>query len=249
MKITKDNIFDISSTGVSYYDDVLPQNETDYMKKYKNVQGKIIYLSPNEYYQACAKEVFNNTTVDRLMKQRRNDDRSLNYLTKMVEDGKQLPLTYINVCPWSLGQEGLHRMMVAGDMFGWDTKFPVLIVSPYDMNKYEDQLKQKQINKLNEVVKECLEYHYRDLDEFIYQFQYELNKKMNVYFDEDDYKFEYITDTVNNCFKINVDGITLQVDFDDIDMIEGQDESELTELDLDDEDLWISLIDEDELLK
>ena len=39
---------------------------------------------------------------------------------------RKFPLPYLNIA--TKQQEGRHRMYVAGELFGWDTRFPVLVV-------------------------------------------------------------------------------------------------------------------------
>jgi hypothetical protein len=102
---------------MSYYDQLIPGHpENAYMKKAKNLKGEIIYLTPLEYYQECAKNIF-NTSVESLKKQRGYSQEYIEKLKKIiVEKKKCFPLTFLNYADKS--QEGLHRMMVAGELFG-----------------------------------------------------------------------------------------------------------------------------------
>lgn len=133
------NIFDISTLGgYSYYSQCIPgDSENEYMKNKRNRIGKIVQMSPNEYFSLCAK-MFNTTVED--LKEQRILDEGEEYLNKLkdviLKDKKQFPMTFI--CLPDKQQNGLHRMYVAGELFGWDEKFPVLVITKY--NKIEEQL-------------------------------------------------------------------------------------------------------------
>lgn len=67
-------------------------------------------------------------TVDKLKKTRYYDASTLDHLKQVLDVyKKRFPVAMIS--PDDGGQEGLHRMAVAGDKFGWDHKFPVLVVN------------------------------------------------------------------------------------------------------------------------
>lgn len=133
------NIFDTSTLGgYSYYSQCIPGDpENEYMKVKHNKIGKIVQMSPNEYFSLCAKMF--NITVDDLKEQKLLDDGE-GYINKLkdviLKEKKQFPMTFI--CFPDKQQEGLHRMYVAGELFGWGEKFPVLVISKYD--KLKEQL-------------------------------------------------------------------------------------------------------------
>ena len=64
------DIFDTSTLGgFSYKAMCIPGDpENEYMKNVKNRVGKIVQMSPNEYYSLCARMF--NTTVESLKEQR-----------------------------------------------------------------------------------------------------------------------------------------------------------------------------------
>lgn len=114
----------------SYYNNFLNAKDLEYMQNHKNRTGEVVMLSPNEYFSECANKVFSNSSVEDLKRQRSYDkDLNAQYAEDM-KSGDKFPLCYINYADHN--QEGLHRMMVAGDLYGWDTKFPVLVVNVYD---------------------------------------------------------------------------------------------------------------------
>lgn len=123
--LNPEDLIDTSSTGVSFYDSFLDDKYTNYLNRTKNLVGTIEYLTPREYYEACA-EIF-NSTVQSLVAQRRNDPDSLDWLLDRIENGHKFPLPYVNYA--QKGQEGLHRMLILANNFGWDNiTFPVLVV-------------------------------------------------------------------------------------------------------------------------
>lgn len=170
-----------NKTGVSYYDDFLTESGQDYMKRHKNRKGRILQMSPTEYYETCAYDVF-DTTVDRLKKQRVADGESIQSLQRILDDGGQFWLPYINLA--DKNQEGLHRMMVLGDNFGWDTKFPVLIVQSADPRRDEINEAYRQLNRAQDRASDYMYSADRLPDDFIVQTQFELER----YDDETEYE-------------------------------------------------------------
>ena len=119
--------FDTRNTNMSYYNDFLKPSEVEYYKKNKNRVGEIVQMSPKEYFEHCAKDVF-NVPVDNLIKSRQ-DSFTPKYKEAML-NGDVFPMCVLNIADSS--QEGLHRMLAAAELFGWDVKYPVLVVSVYD---------------------------------------------------------------------------------------------------------------------
>lgn len=119
-------------TDTSYYNNFLNAEDLKYMQNNKNRTGEVVLMSPNEYFSECANKIFNNSSVAKLKSQREYDADLNQQYAEDMKSGDKFPLCYINYA--DSGQEGLHRMMVAGDLYGWDTKFPVLVVNVYDEN-------------------------------------------------------------------------------------------------------------------
>ena len=125
------------TTDTSYYDNFLNDKDLKYMQNAKNRTGEIVMMSPNEYIEQCANVIFHGRhTVDQIVKSRRyskNLDTDIPIVTEYAEamkSGSKFPLCYLNYA--EDGQEGLHRMIAAGDAYGFDTKFPVLVIKPFD---------------------------------------------------------------------------------------------------------------------
>lgn len=127
-------------TGVPYYDDFLNKEGLEYKQKAKNRTGEIVMMSPNEYYENCRKYAFDGEySVEHLKQSRRYDSALLEKYKKDIQRGVKYFMPYLNVADAS--QEGLHRMMVMGDLYGWDTKFPVLVITAYDQDLEEENKK------------------------------------------------------------------------------------------------------------
>lgn len=123
------HVFNEHDTKTSYYNDFLTADGLKYMQDQKNRTGEIVYMSPDEYFRECASKIF-NVSQQYLEDSRSNNTDTIIEYTSAMKRGDVFPLPYINYA--DVAQEGLHRMMAAGDAFGWNTKFPVLVVTVYD---------------------------------------------------------------------------------------------------------------------
>jgi hypothetical protein len=147
-------------------------------------------------------------------------------------------------------------MLVAAELFGWDHKFPVLIVEWVDEEKAKRKAKAKEDQRvrkyIRDAVEDALHYIYDSLEEF------EDECKAQV-----DYKFDFIEEKVNSfSVKHNNDGTTnvevnnvvYQFDTELIKVSPRVEEDDLEDIDLDDvelDDLDIELddLDFDEFMK
>ena len=117
-----ENPFDPNRVGVSYYDGLL--QDPEYYRKRKGVVGSIEYMTPEEYFHACAKG-FNSTfgaQVNRL------SPGAVQDVKDVLDRGISLTVPYLNYSENSFAQEGRHRMKAVADIFGWDYEVPVLVV-------------------------------------------------------------------------------------------------------------------------
>ena len=142
--VSPDRVFDVGDTKVSFYNEFLTTDGLEYMQKNKNRTGEVVYMSPDEYFRECANKVFGISQKELEAQRSANTDTIIKYISDM-KSGDVFPLCYINYADKQ--QEGLHRMMAAGDAFGWNTKFPVLVVTAYD-GEYEVQA--QNFNKMRE---------------------------------------------------------------------------------------------------
>lgn len=136
-------VFNTNDTKTSYYNNFLNPKDLQYMQKSKNRTGEIVMMTPDEYYEACSK-IFKQS-VNHLKDSRRYNSATIERYTQDMLDGDVFPLPYVNFADSQ--QEGLHRMMAAGDAFGWNKKFPVLVVTADDPELFE---KQKQFDDMRD---------------------------------------------------------------------------------------------------
>lgn len=122
----------------SGYEDYLDSEKVAYYRDQKNRVGKIIMMTPDEYIQECAEGAFKGRVTPEELKQSRyaSKDKDGNSLidsyVKAMKSGDKFPMCYID---YTGHQEGIHRMIAAGIAFGWNKKFPVLVVTTYDQDK------------------------------------------------------------------------------------------------------------------
>lgn len=137
------NPFDVHDTDTSFYNNFLKPEGLKYMQDEKNLTGEIVMMSPNEYFEKCSSSIFRgqqNSSVADLKRQRElSHGMDGNQTVKQYEEdmlkGDKFPLCYLDYS--DNGQEGLHRMYAAGEAFGWNKKFPVLVVKVYDDDRHK----------------------------------------------------------------------------------------------------------------
>ena len=132
---------------MSYYNDFLKPDQLKYLQTEKNRTGEIVQMTPREYYEACAKYVF-DMSVDELLNSRKVDEKTIAKYRDDMKNGDTFPLCFINYADKS--QEGLHRMLAAGEEFGWDIKYPVLVITAVD----------EELEELGKAERD-LEYHFK----------------------------------------------------------------------------------------
>jgi hypothetical protein len=179
-----DDIFD-DRTHVPFYDQLF--TNPDYMAREENLKGHIVMMSPREYYQNCAYRIF-NSSVESLKHSRSLDSKVNDRIREIITKYKRkVFLPYLNYA--EKNQEGLHRMLVAAELFGWDHEFPVLIVEWADEQRAFEQAIQKQRDELRRhirnAVDKALKYNYTELADFENELKYHL-----------DYEFEWIDEPV-----------------------------------------------------
>lgn len=201
--VVGDNIFD-KYTHSSFYDDLLKNPE--YMSDHYNLKGEVIMMSPNEYYKECAEKIF-DTTPKELMRQREIDEYSLQEIKDLILKYKrQVFLPYINYAEKQ--QEGLHRMYVAGELFGWNHKFPVLAINWVDEEKHKQMEHDRYIRRLQQKISDAFNraarYEFSSYDEFKEELQYTLDSAFE--YDDD------IEKPVKFDFEIDEDDAIVTVD-------------------------------------
>lgn len=171
------NVIDTRHTGISFYDQFLTDKEIDYLRNKKNLKGTIVEMSPAEYYEECATNIF-NCSVEKLKRERGEYDRPIiNKLHNVLNVyKKKLCMPMINYA--DKGQEGLHRMLAIAELFGWHHKVPVLVVDWYDVERAEKEKKeaaQAEIDrKVEKAIDKTLQYRFVDVEDVAMQLQNEL---------------------------------------------------------------------------
>lgn len=141
-----ENIFDITTTETGgYWEDLLKGRDLGYLNNKRNLKGRIVYMTPNEYYREAAKVLSRvhegHASVEGLKTSRSIDQKYIKQLEEVItKKHEKFPIPVLDISDRP-GQEGLHRMMVAGNLYGWNTKFPVLLIENYSSKNPEEVLK------------------------------------------------------------------------------------------------------------
>lgn len=248
--VVDDILFDEKRAEASYYNGVM--NEPDYYRKHKNKEGKIVYLSPNEYYNICANDIF-HVDVDKLKDERAYNKKNIQFLKDVIlVQKKKFPVPIIDYT--SSGQEGLHRMMVAGELVGWDTEQPVLIIDWADKERHKRDVESERqrgiYTKIERAVESALRYKYPDMEDFIEQLGWDMNTNFEFtdYYDEENQSTNFTVEQVDSDCIITVGDVsyTLPIDKIKIEPNEEDDDIELDDIDISDidfsdEDWWKNL--------
>ena len=246
--ITNSNdIIDTHKTGHgSDVDIFLTQRGSSEMEKKKNRKGEIVMMSPDEYYSECANYAWVNShnTPESLKRSRRVDSETIEKLkTVLTKFKRKFPIPYIDYA--SPGQEGLHRMMAIGDLYGWDFKVPVLTIKVADEQEERNrELRERQWQikmTLDDACTRAFSYTYRNIEEFEEQLQWELDRK----FEYNDYLSPPID------FKLNIDGDILTITVGDVSTEYIKDVIHISDIESSDDDIdieWNDLEDIDKLL-
>lgn len=234
-----DDIFDIHKASNSYAQELL--KNTQYSKEKENKYSQIVYMTPYEYFEACARDCFDEPT-EQLIQSRRKDTYTIEHLKQVITVyKKKFPIPYIDyadeVRP---SQEGLHRMMTAGDLFGWDKKFPVQIIRWFDEDRAKKAIERKHTREiegyLQRAVNRSLRYKYYNEEELKDQLRSEFESEVR-YLDEfENREFELELKDINEeTLLVIIDNkYTCEIWKDDIQYL---DKKELTDDDVEDIDL------------
>ena len=125
------DIFSTKKSEMSYYDNFLLSDKSrDYMRKNKNQVGEIVMMTPIEYFNEMP-NIFDGVSPSNQLYQTSKHTETLDTLKRVLQiHHKKFPIPFLNYSSYSgKSQEGRHRMYVAGELFGWDHKFPVLIIN------------------------------------------------------------------------------------------------------------------------
>ena len=157
--VSGSDVVDRNTTGFSFYTDFLSNNpaKKEYLRKSKNLVGEVVMMSPSEYFKLCSEYGYpdRHPSVEQLKTERRADKGVIKHLKDVLTVAKKkFPMPYINKA--ERAQEGLHRMLVIGDMFGWDHKVPELVVDHADKELAAKQAHQKVINQIESKIRAAI---------------------------------------------------------------------------------------------
>lgn len=157
LPISNNNYFDTRKSGMPFYDNYL--ENPNYMNKKWMTKSSIKMMTPRQYFEDCAK-IF-NTNFSFLYNKVLKDKDDIEHLKKVIMKYKvRFPITYLNFNnteDQKPAQEGMHRMFVLGELFGWDSKkYPVLYIEPDLETQYK--YKQKEIDNYKEYDDGSIEY-------------------------------------------------------------------------------------------
>ena len=246
------DIFDVNVASNSWAGNFL--DDPKYMRDHKNMVMHIEYMTPKEYWEKCAKDVFHKPVSALLHQWRTLDSKTLDHLKQVIQIYKRkFPITYIDYAHDNgvVKQEGLHRMIVAGDLFGWDTKFPVMIIEWADKHKAEIDAINKRNNKISNYIYNAIDrairYNYYNIDDLKTQLYDEIGNELKYddEFENKKFNLELIRNYANDGYNVIVNNrYNAEIFDDDIKLIEKSDsEGDLDDI-LNDEDLsdWLKEI-------
>lgn len=228
--VTDHILFDTKTTGVTGYDNYMENPQ--WAEQEKNIKTRIAQITPQKYFEVCG-EFFGNsaqTQIDQI----RRETTILDKLYKVITQYKvKFPLGYLNFT--NQMQEGRHRMYVAGELSGWETPQPVLIVEWAD----EEKANQERIAEIehtisNKVVDRLRNRYYDSIEEF----KEKLDSEMNYWFNEPKYTLEDYDDYFLLCYngaevELNKSDFNIYIEEDDIDFTD----SKWKDWELNDEDI------------
>jgi hypothetical protein len=124
--VVDNTIFDTKHSGMLYYDQFLTTANNE------NLKGEVVLMTPEEYYQECANVCWahdDTVTAEQLKYERgtlnRKNIEKLKTVVQLYKRKLCMPVIDYTVPT----QEGLHRMFLVGELYGWDYKVPVLKVT------------------------------------------------------------------------------------------------------------------------
>ena len=231
-EISGNNYFDTSKSELSYYTSMIRNPE--YTKNNKNLDAKIVEMSPKEYFEGTA-NIF-NSSPEKQIEYTALDKNTYQHLDDVINKyNKTFPITVLNFAERS--QEGRHRMYYLGDKFGWDKKYPVLVVTWADEELHQQMEKQKELEKkqrkLDKAIEDSLQYNYYSIEDLKSQLIFTLERQFEY---EDEKPQPNFTETSNSLIVDLGRGVISEINKEDIQMkdIEVDDEDVYGDLDLDD---------------
>ena len=252
-ELTDGIVFDTTTTGTGYDYFITNPKVAEEENKYATIE----YMTPMEYFKRCA-DIFNSRTgtnsdtAESLVTAIKRDRYTYSHLLDVLTVYKKtFPIGWLNYA--DMGQEGMHRMAVAGEYSGWDIKQPVLVIRWIDeklaMDKKNEERREEETRRIRDSINRATDYRYSNIEEFRQQLQYELNREYDISYDEDDVEFSLESDEANSQFIIKCGIAEDTVDYDEVKFVDHTDDEDvddyLSNIDLDE----LEDVDADEWLK
>ena len=225
-------VFDTTTTGMSYYDELL--HNPEYMRRAKNLKGEIVYMTPTAYFEGCA-DIFNSTTEKQINQTRADKHTFDKLMTVLKKYRRKFPVGFLNYA--QRGQEGRHRMFAAAEYSGWETKQPVLVINWADEDRYnreeEARAKREDDIKIMSACRDALRYRFYNIAELRDEIQCKLNQKFFISVG-DDVSFDFSTDEKEREYIVRCGKGEYIFSYDEVKWEEGEPDPDL---DLDDLDI------------
>lgn len=196
-KVSGKDIFDTNIGESSFAKDMIELAKSGEEDEYGHT-AKYVMMSPREYFEACEKG-FGIPASTQIKTVGEHDKGIIQELETVLDKYKvRFPITYLNYSYNGFTQEGRHRMFIAGQRFGWDTKFPVLVI-----NTTEEATKAHNEENITRYISKALRdtkaYTFDDFDDIKEQFMYDIERYMDnpkVEFNETDNEYIFIVNGV-----------------------------------------------------
>ena len=196
-KVSGKNIFDINRGESGYASDMVKLAHSGEIDD-KGHYARFVEMSPKEYFKACEKG-FGVPASTQIKTVGEHDKDIIQELETVLDKYKvRFPITYLDYSYNGFTQEGRHRMFIAGQRFGWDTKFPVLVI-----NTTEEATKARNeetiTRYISRVLRDTKAYTFDDFDDIKEQFMYDIERYMDnpkVEFNETDNEYIFIVNGV-----------------------------------------------------
>lgn len=221
------DIFDSRHTGMSFYDQLI--TDPKYMEERKNLKAEIVQMTPKQYFEGCAK-IFGSSYGSQV-NQTQADKNNIEHLKQVIQKyNKKFPITFLNYAQNQ--QEGRHRMYVAGELFGWDTKFPVMIIRWADEERAKNEKEAEIIRdieqKLHLIERDVKEYRYSNVEEVIQEIEWMADRHLG----ERNAK-ELQINPKDKVIELVYNNVTYEINLDELRFEEPSEDDEI-----DDEIIW-----------
>lgn len=107
----------------------------DYIRYEKGQDANIEYMSPTEYLERCAKDIFHSSWNKVIAPIQRYYADTITKYANDMKNGDKFPIPYLDYT--TENQEGRHRALAVIEAFGEDSIMPVVVIKPTDPTEEE----------------------------------------------------------------------------------------------------------------